>query len=121
MSEWVYTDIVKDRVLKMRAHDDFVTDMNQFVDYRGCEIDITAEQLMAQAKQLTKPLIENSPPGQMASLVDNDLFFGFHRMYEAYTDEMGLGEKLHVFRSEEEAKEWVGLMPDYELPFKFDR
>lgn len=93
---------------------DFRAEMCSLHDYRG----IAAAPTMTDLKRAALATIAGAArrgPSRAAILVDNDLNHGLARIYAAEVDSDNI--ERAVFRKPESALLWLGLPPDYPLPF----
>jgi hypothetical protein len=91
---------------------EFDPTLNVLADTRGVErVDVSAKsvQLLAQRRARDERLLTTKP--RVAIVAASDVVFGLARMYEAYGDRQGDGDRYLVCRTIEEARRWLGL-PD---------
>ena len=90
---------------RLRADPDFEPNMAQISDARELQM-----QGMTTGPAEIRDLALKSPfgPGsRRAIVVDDDAVYGISRMYQAFAH--GVGPEIHVFRSMDAARAWLGL------------
>ena len=105
-----------DRLAEVEAHPNIASGMNQLIDYRGCNSNITSAELIEQAT-IALPLVTRRNSNRVARLVDSNYLFGMRRMYEVHAEYEGLKEDLRTFRDVDEANSWLELPLDFTLSF----
>ena len=95
------------------AHPDFRSNMNRLYDFRSATIELTTTGLRSIKSEI-QDLDEAHGDRRVAFLVHRDLAYGMMRMFTAIAE--NLRAEMGVFRDEAEAKAWIGLPVELELP-----
>ena len=83
--------------------------LNNIWDFRGADVSkLSSDDLLALVK-LAKHYENQRPGRKVAHVVTEDLAFGIGRMYTAFTEFEDLDFEVELFRSIEQAKEWLGV------------
>jgi hypothetical protein len=91
-------------VEQLRAHPDFAPDMPRLVDARGVDELPTADELRTLARGIQDATSDD--PCRRALVASRDHLFGMLRLFEMTASD---GPQYAVFRSVDEAAEWLGL------------
>ena len=68
--------------------------------------------------EFTKQYVPTRMYGRTALVSASSLGFGLARMYKAFSENAGLKIEINVFRSHEEAKEWMFAVSGEEVPYQ---
>ena len=103
-------DDMREHMLMVQNHPDIEPDYSHIFDLREAgEIDIKTNDV----KQLADFSYFNEQ-SKRAIVASSDLFYGMSRMYEIFKQDASVN--IRVFRTYEEAKEWVGYQDESDSP-----
>jgi hypothetical protein len=85
---------------------------NHLWDLTGADFSQINGDDMQEIAEFVKQNAPREIYGRIALVSASSLAFGLARMFEALTDHAGLPVKMNVFRSLEEAEEWVSAVSD---------
>ena len=95
------------------AHPDFRPNLNRLYDFSNANVELTVTGLRAIGTEIQN-LDEAHGDRRVAFLVHQDLAYGMMRMFTAIGE--NLKADMKVFRDEAEARAWIGLPVELELP-----
>ncbi len=112
---WLRVDFAELGAVRQEIEADpaFRPGLNRIWDERDCNIDLTHEELAALAESWTAAGASHGKR-KLVYLVNEDLSWGFNRVFEAYRQNPDLEYRL--FRDYAEAKRWLGLPEDLADP-----
>ena len=91
---------------ELHAHPDFAPELPRLIDWRGAEL---LRLGVPEFRTIASALRSGEPPsaGRRAFVGDRDYLFGMLRMHETMLDDAPA--EYAVFRTVEEAREWLGI------------